>query len=212
MNAVILAAGMGRRLRSITYAIPKPLLPLAGGTLLDYLLARLTQAGIGAVALVVRETARWREYVPDTVTLLEQQAPWTLAQALATAREVAPADAPLLILHGDNLVDADLTPLPRAMTQASVGVVLIGEEDKTQGTTGLYWLPAQALDLIARHPEVDDLADLWPLLGRPSRPWPSGPEHWTPKPAHGWPTTRLLRRVLWKKSPWGQVPRWSRAI
>ncbi len=164
MNAVILAAGMGRRLRSITYAIPKPLLPLAGGTLLDYLLARLTQAGIGAVALVVREAARWREHIPDTVTLLEQQAPWTLAQALSTAREVAPVDAPLLILHGDNLVDADLTPLPLAMTQASVGVVLIGEEDKTQGSTGLYWLPAQALDLIARYPEVDDLADLWPLL------------------------------------------------
>lgn len=164
MKAVILAAGEGRRLRSITYAIPKPLLPLAGGTLLDYLLARLTQVGIDTVALVVRQAARWRGRVPDTVILLEQQPPWTLAQALATARTFAPLDTPLLILHGDNLVDADLTPLPQAMARTAAGVVLIGEEDRNQSTTGLYWLPAQALDLAARHPEMDDLRDLWPLL------------------------------------------------
>ncbi len=164
MKAVILAAGQGRRLRSITYAIPKPLFPLAGGTLLDYLLARLTQAGMEDVTLVVREAARWREHVPDAITWVEQGPPWTLAQALLTARKVAPPDAPLLILHGDNLVDADLAPLPEAMKQAPAGVALIGEEDRAYGTTGVYWLPARALDILARHPELDDLSDLWPLL------------------------------------------------
>lgn len=46
-RAMVLAAGLGTRMRPLSASQPKPLLPLAGRSLLDHALDRLTEAGIG---------------------------------------------------------------------------------------------------------------------------------------------------------------------
>ena len=51
MKAMILAAGRGDRMRPLTDATPKPLLPVAGRALLDYPLTRLARAGIDEVVI-----------------------------------------------------------------------------------------------------------------------------------------------------------------
>ncbi len=51
MFAVVLAGGLGTRLRPYTYAIPKPLLPLGDRPVLEILLHRLKAAGVTDVAL-----------------------------------------------------------------------------------------------------------------------------------------------------------------
>ncbi len=45
-TAVILSAGLGTRMRPLTLATPKPLLPLAGTPILGHVLARLAAAGV----------------------------------------------------------------------------------------------------------------------------------------------------------------------
>ena len=55
MRAGIIAAGLGERLRDAGVAQPKPLVPVAGRPLIDYVLAAVTAAGLTEVACIVNE-------------------------------------------------------------------------------------------------------------------------------------------------------------
>ena len=62
MTAFVLAAGRGERMRPLTSTIPKPLVPLAGRTLIDRVLDRLVEAGISRAIVNVH-------YLADTLEL-----------------------------------------------------------------------------------------------------------------------------------------------
>jgi N-acetyl-alpha-D-muramate 1-phosphate uridylyltransferase len=57
-TAMVLAAGIGERMRPLTLRIPKPLVPLAGRPLIDHVLDRLAQAGVQTAIVNVH-------YLPD---------------------------------------------------------------------------------------------------------------------------------------------------
>ena len=55
-QAMVLAAGLGLRMRPLTTGTAKPLLPLAGRSLLDHALDRLTEAGVERIVV----NAHWQ--------------------------------------------------------------------------------------------------------------------------------------------------------
>jgi len=55
-QAILLAAGLGERMRPLTEATPKPLLPLGGRALIDHALDRLAAAGVARVVV----NAHWQ--------------------------------------------------------------------------------------------------------------------------------------------------------
>jgi len=59
-TAMVLAAGLGKRMRPITETIPKPLVPIAGRTLLDRGLDSLAEAGVETAVVNVH-------YLPDLI-------------------------------------------------------------------------------------------------------------------------------------------------
>ncbi|WP_034961773.1 NTP transferase domain-containing protein, partial [Komagataeibacter kakiaceti] len=59
-TAMVFAAGVGRRMRPLSEAVPKPLLHVAGQPILDHLLDRLEAAGVKQVVV----NAHWR---PDAI-------------------------------------------------------------------------------------------------------------------------------------------------
>ncbi len=59
-TAMVLAAGLGKRMRPITDTMPKPLVKIAGKTLLDWGLDALAEAGVGRAVVNVH-------YLPDQI-------------------------------------------------------------------------------------------------------------------------------------------------
>jgi len=55
MKAAIIAAGLGERLRDAGFPQPKPLVPVAGRPLIDYVLAAVAAANLNEVACIVNE-------------------------------------------------------------------------------------------------------------------------------------------------------------
>jgi MurNAc alpha-1-phosphate uridylyltransferase len=59
-KAMILAAGLGLRMRPLTVGLPKPLVPVAGRPLLDHVLDKLADAGVSEAVVNVH-------YLPDQI-------------------------------------------------------------------------------------------------------------------------------------------------
>ncbi len=59
-TAMVMAAGLGKRMRPLTATRPKPLIEVAGRTLIDHALARLKAAGVGKAVINVH-------YLPDAL-------------------------------------------------------------------------------------------------------------------------------------------------
>jgi MurNAc alpha-1-phosphate uridylyltransferase len=104
-RAMVLAAGLGTRMRPLSEAMPKPLLPLAGRSLLDHALDRLTDAGVtdavvnahwlaDQVATCVAARSAPRITLQREETLLETGG--GVARALP-----ALGDAPFAVVNGD---------------------------------------------------------------------------------------------------------------
>jgi glucose-1-phosphate thymidylyltransferase len=129
MKVIIPLAGWGTRLRPHTYTKPKPLLQVAGKTVLDHVLDRLDDLDIEEVVFIIGYLGEQiREYVEanyDFATrYVEQKELKGQAHALYLAREHLAG--PLFIIFVDTIFEADLSFLKDI---ESDGVAFVKEVD-----------------------------------------------------------------------------------
>jgi len=106
-NAVLLAAGRGTRLKSVTGDVPKPLLALNGKPLIEHVLSNLRQAGLSRFLLVVgyRHELFYSHFAGDTSIHYAVQDPVDGTGSAARLARGFTGDAPFLLMFGDILAD-----------------------------------------------------------------------------------------------------------
>lgn len=130
MRALLLAAGMGTRLKPITNTIPKCLVPIHGRPLLDYWLNHLFANDDIEHALINTH------YLSDTVEQHVAHSPWRDKITLVHETELLGTGGTLLankgffggrtglVAHADNLTDFDVHAFIDAHQTRPVGVAM----------------------------------------------------------------------------------------
>lgn len=110
MKGLILAAGLGTRLRPITSLKPKPTLEVANRQLIHYAVSNLVAAGVTDIGVVVSpETSRHLQASLESMTearftFVTQDPPLGLAHAVKVSRDFL-GDEPFVMYLGDNLFE-----------------------------------------------------------------------------------------------------------
>ncbi len=136
MRAMILAAGLGLRLRPLTDLRPKPALPVRGVPLLAYALAWLQRQGVQEVAINLHHHPRTARdaaeaWCPPGLSLYfsEEEHLLDTGGGIRRVADFLAESDPALVIAGDMLVDFELAPLVEAHRAAGRRATLVLRED-----------------------------------------------------------------------------------
>lgn len=194
MKAMVLAAGLGTRLRPLTYEIPKPMVPVLDRPVMAHIVDLLERHGYEEIVANLH-------YFPDTIRryfgdrIVYREEPELLGTA-GGVRNCADyfGDETFLVISGDALTDIDLTrfvqrhreaggvatlAVKRVADTREFGVVLhddkgriTGFQEKPEpsealsdlGNCGIYLFEPRIFDFFPDAPFVDWANDVFPAL------------------------------------------------
>ena len=194
MKAMVLAAGLGTRLRPLTYEIPKPMVPVLDRPVMAHILGLLERQGFDEVIANLH-------YFPDAVKgyfgdRVEYRYEEELLGTAGGVRNVADffGDDPVVVISGDALTDVDLNALvERHRSAGGIGTLTVKHVDDTQeygvvihdsdgriqgfqekphpdealshlGNCGIYCFSPEIFDYFPDEPFADWANDVFPAL------------------------------------------------
>lgn len=194
MKAMVLAAGLGTRLRPLTYEITKPMVPVLDRPVMEHILDLLARHSIDQVIANLH-------YFPDSIRehFGERISYRYEPELLGTAGGVRAcadffAGEPFLVISGDALTDIDLTAfiarhgeaggiatlaVKKVADTREYGVVLHDREGRITGfqekpkpeealsnlgNCGIYLFQPEIFDYFPERPFVDWARDVFPVL------------------------------------------------
>jgi NDP-sugar pyrophosphorylase family protein len=143
MKAMILAAGLGTRLRPLTNTIPKPLLPIAGTPLIVWNLLLLKRHGFHEVVINLHHLGPMIEQALGNgssygLRIIYSREPVILGTG-GGLKQAEPhfSGEPVLVLNGDTLVELDLGALCGFHQQRDAVATLVLRKDPEAARWGL---------------------------------------------------------------------------
>ena len=155
MRAMILAAGLGTRLRPLTDLMPKPMAPVLNVPVMEHIARLLAEHGFTEViANLSYRPEAIREHFGDgsvagiELSYSEEPEPLGTAGGVGMAREFLAESESFLVTSGDALTDVDLSAMreaheshdgiatlatKRVKDTTQFGVVITGEDGRIQG-------------------------------------------------------------------------------
>lgn len=134
MKALILAAGPGKRLRPLTYGIPKPLLPVAGKPCIDYVIDNVLKVKeVDSIYIGVSHLEEAMEsYVSNKGYPIKVETVHTdcleTGGDLKILAEHAQVNETFLVCNGDNITEIDLNESLRIhRDNGAIGTVVLFE-------------------------------------------------------------------------------------
>ena len=137
LDAVILAGGLGTRLRSVVSELPKAMAPLGGKPFLEWVLRDLRRQGVQRVVLATGyKSSSIRSHFGacfEDLQLVysEEQAPLGTGGALCAALDRVQTDA-AFVLNGDTFLDVDLAAVEARWRSSGNPVIVVREVADTQ--------------------------------------------------------------------------------
>jgi len=136
MKGVILAGGLGSRLRPLTKVTNKHLLPIYDKPMIYYPIETLCKAGIDDIMIVtggnsagdfLRLLGNGREFGLKDIYYTYQQGEGGIAEALSLCEHFAD-DRRLVVMLGDNIIQDDITPYVEAFKKQPSGARILLKE------------------------------------------------------------------------------------
>jgi choline kinase len=136
MKAIILAAGMGTRLESVTGGMPKCMVKVAGVALIDRMIERLSQAGVESLIIVTGHRAdELRTHIASIDQALAKSALFVHNEryadmgnfySLLVAEELVAGES-FIKLDGDVIMDSEV--LPRLLAAKGPAVLAVDRRE-----------------------------------------------------------------------------------
>jgi mannose-1-phosphate guanylyltransferase / phosphomannomutase len=130
MKAVIMAGGFGTRLRPLTANIPKPMVPMVGKPVMEYIIELLKKHKItDIISILYFQSEQISSYFGDgkkwgvNMTYAKAEADFGTAGAVKIAQKYL--DDPFIIISGDVLTDFDLTKAIEFHKQRKAGATIV---------------------------------------------------------------------------------------
>ncbi len=174
MRGLILAAGRGKRLSPITNTRPKPMIPIGGKPILEYMIENLRENGITEIIIVVGYQEQMiKDYFGTGVDFgvqikyLTQQNPSSVEDAILTAAKELEKEDSFILCHADvlcdtELIDRTLSDHHRLHTDASIAVTLV----KHPEFYGVVELDDEArISKIIEKPKPDEAGSHYAIAG-----------------------------------------------
>ncbi|HFC00076.1 MAG TPA: glucose-1-phosphate thymidylyltransferase [Phaeodactylibacter sp.] len=113
MKAVIPVAGAGTNLRPLTYTQPKPLIPVAGKTIISFIIDQLVDAGVKDFVFIIGYLGeKIKNFVEENYPKLHmefvyQKERFGLGHAIWSAKDILKNEDRIFIVLGDTIFDVD---------------------------------------------------------------------------------------------------------